>query len=579
MAPRNTPISSSPSSPDPLRAPTEGSSGEGTSPSPALLPAEKGTGRGHIALRGVRVHNLKSIDLDIPHRKLIVLCGLSGSGKSSLALDTLYAEGQRRYIESFSAYTRQFLQRLEKPEAERIDGIPPAIAVTSKNTSRSSRSTVGTATETNDYLRLLMAKSGHVFCRQCGREVRCDSPQSAAETLAGLPPGSRYMIAFACPMPEGGTIGQLVAELREDGFVRAIVDGRLVNLDARGKDRGTVSLPPITVTGTEFGVNWSAHGARAVMLAKLLRIYQGKQYVSRELNVPIIVGRRGIKNVLAHLPDAKPAMALAKLPELLESAAWDRDEPPREPDQNIRTWHYLTSPVILAGERHLAEIKVREDGNGHWFYDQHLMLEKKEDSPYKPGTSAKDALPFSCGSTSAGESSPTGIIGRRNKEVKRGKRSFATAGKPAGADSAPSSPVPPLPPPSSTPLSIAWWPAAPPTAASAIRWKRPSPRGEAGAGRLSRRGQGSEVRRQSRARRSIRIINHQSSIPHSLSPLPSFRSTAGRGGGSALARNWLARIAASSIRRRSRGFIVSTAPWARVPNAKVLGTSSGWTWI
>ena len=447
MAPRNTPISSSPSSPDPLRAPTEGSSGEGTSPSPALLPAEKGTGRGHIALRGVRVHNLKSIDLDIPHRKLIVLCGLSGSGKSSLALDTLYAEGQRRYIESFSAYTRQFLQRLEKPEAERIDGIPPAIAVTSKNTSRSSRSTVGTATETNDYLRLLMAKSGHLFCRQCGREVRCDSPQSAAETLAGLPPGSRYMIAFACPMPEGGTIGQLVAELREDGFVRAIVDGRLVNLDAGGKDRGTVSLPPITVTGTEFGVNWSAHGARAVMLAKLLRIYQGKQYVSRELNVPIIVGRRGIKNVLAHLPDAKPAMALAKLPELLESAAWDRDEPPREPDQNIRTWHYLTSPVILAGERHLAEIKVREDGNGHWFYDQHLMLEKKEDSPYKPGTSAKDALPFSCGSTSAGESSPTGIIGQRNKEVKRGKRSFATAGKPAGADSAPSSPVPPLPPP------------------------------------------------------------------------------------------------------------------------------------
>ena len=100
-------------------------------------------GIGHISLRGVEVHNLKGIDLDIPHRKLIVLCGLSGSGKSSLALDTLYAEGQRRYIESFSAYTRQFLDRLEKPEADRIDGIPPAIAVTSKNTSRSSRSTVG----------------------------------------------------------------------------------------------------------------------------------------------------------------------------------------------------------------------------------------------------------------------------------------------------------------------------------------------------------------------------------------------------------------------------------------------------
>ena len=156
---------------------------------------------GHIALRGVRVHNLKSIDLDSRIGKLIVFCGLSGSGKSSLALDTLYAEGQRRYIESFSAYTRQFLQRLEKPEAERIDGIPPAIAVTGKNTSRSSRSTVGTATETNDYLRLLFAKIGHVFCLKCGREVRCDSPQSAAETLAALPPGTRYMIAFPA-LPE-----------------------------------------------------------------------------------------------------------------------------------------------------------------------------------------------------------------------------------------------------------------------------------------------------------------------------------------------------------------------------------------
>ena len=153
----------------------------------ASLPKREGSIAGHIALRGVRVHNLRSIDLDIPHRKLIVLCGLSGSGKSSLALDTLYAEGQRRYIESFSAYTRQFLQRLEKPEAERIDGIPPAIAVTSKNASRSSRSTVGTATETSDYLRLLLAKIGQVFCLQCGREVRCDSPQNAAESLASCP--------------------------------------------------------------------------------------------------------------------------------------------------------------------------------------------------------------------------------------------------------------------------------------------------------------------------------------------------------------------------------------------------------
>ena len=122
-----------------------------------------------ITLRGVAVHNLKDIDLDIPHRQLVVLCGLSGSGKTSLALDTLYAEGQRRYIDSFSAYTRQFLERLEKPAAERIDGIPPAIAVTHKNTSRSSRSTVGTTTETLDYLRLLSAQLGQVGCLKGGQ--------------------------------------------------------------------------------------------------------------------------------------------------------------------------------------------------------------------------------------------------------------------------------------------------------------------------------------------------------------------------------------------------------------------------
>ncbi|MEE9602862.1 MAG: excinuclease ABC subunit UvrA, partial [Thermoguttaceae bacterium] len=185
---------------------------------------------GHISLRGVEVHNLRAIDLDIPHRKLIVFCGLSGSGKSSLALDTLYAEGQRRYIESFSAYTRQFLQRLEKPDAERIDGIPPAIAVTNKNTGRSSRSTVGTATETNDYLRLLFAKIGSVICRQCGHEVRRDSPQSASELLAALPEQTRYMITFEFELIDGNNIEQVFAGFREDGFVRIIAAGHTVDL-------------------------------------------------------------------------------------------------------------------------------------------------------------------------------------------------------------------------------------------------------------------------------------------------------------------------------------------------------------
>ncbi|HVW37893.1 MAG TPA: excinuclease ABC subunit A, partial [Pirellulales bacterium] len=178
--------------------------------------------KGFITLRGVEVHNLKHVDLDLPHGRLIVFCGLSGSGKSSLAFDTLYAEGQRRYIESFSAYTRQFLERLEKPAAERIDGIPPAVAVANKSPSRSSRSTVGTATETNDYLRLLFAKIGRVFCLKCGREVRRDSPQSAAAELARLPEGTRYMVAFpAAPKSDEG-FAAFAAALREEGFVRIV---------------------------------------------------------------------------------------------------------------------------------------------------------------------------------------------------------------------------------------------------------------------------------------------------------------------------------------------------------------------
>jgi len=182
-----------------------------------------------IKLRGVAVHNLKDVDLDIPHRKLVVLCGLSGSGKTSLALDTLYAEGQRRYIDSFSAYTRQFLERLEKPAAERIDDIPPAIAVTHKNASRSSRSTVGTATETADYLRLLYAKIGRVICRACGHEVRRHTPQSAAELLSQLPQGTRFLVAFAAE-PNGGSERGLWPAFQEEGFVRAVIGDRLINL-------------------------------------------------------------------------------------------------------------------------------------------------------------------------------------------------------------------------------------------------------------------------------------------------------------------------------------------------------------
>ncbi|MEX2114649.1 MAG: excinuclease ABC subunit UvrA [Pirellulales bacterium] len=196
-----------------------------------------------ISLRGVAVHNLKQIDLDIPRGRLVVLCGLSGSGKTSLALDTLYAEGQRRYVDSFSAYTRQFLDRLEKPAADRIDGIPPAIAVTHKNTSRSARSTVGTATETADYLRLLFAKIGRVFCHVCGQEVRRHTPQTVVAAVEQLPPGARYLVAFAVT-PTSSATGSRWPAFLDEGFVRVVVGHRMVNLtsepwsDALAADAG-----------------------------------------------------------------------------------------------------------------------------------------------------------------------------------------------------------------------------------------------------------------------------------------------------------------------------------------------------
>jgi excinuclease ABC subunit A len=160
------------------------------------------------------------VDLDIPHRQLIAFCGVSGSGKTSLALDTLYAEGQRRYIESFSAYTRQFLERLEKPDAEQIDGIPPAIAVTHKDHSRSSRATVGASTEVDDYLRLMFAKIGHVHCLSCGEEIRRDSPVTVARRLEQLPSGTRFMIGFSRQSADESEFAALYDELRQDGFAR-----------------------------------------------------------------------------------------------------------------------------------------------------------------------------------------------------------------------------------------------------------------------------------------------------------------------------------------------------------------------
>jgi len=183
------------------------------------------------------VHNLQSIDLRLPLHKLIVISGVSGSGKSSLAFDTLFAEGQRRYIECFSAYARQFLVRLEKPDADRIDHIPPAIAVRHNSVHLGGKSTVATVTEIHDYLRLLFARSGRVTCPNCEQEIRQENPDTVARVVAGFRAGTRFQICFPiaalAEVREPAAVGQEgggITRLREQGFVRAVIAGRTVEL-------------------------------------------------------------------------------------------------------------------------------------------------------------------------------------------------------------------------------------------------------------------------------------------------------------------------------------------------------------
>jgi excinuclease ABC subunit A len=224
-----------------------------------------------LVVRGARTHNLKNIDLTLPVGRLIIVTGVSGSGKSSLAFDTIYAEGQRRYVESLSAYARQFLERMEKPDVDRIDGIAPAIAIRQKNSVRNPRSTVGTTTEIHDYMRLLFARVGRTFCRNCGREVVRETAEVVARQLGELPAGTRLLIGFDLPVveassasdatvevdemtevPEGEetivsssadrrndstnggrerAITETIAALRKKGFARLLVDDRAVAFD------------------------------------------------------------------------------------------------------------------------------------------------------------------------------------------------------------------------------------------------------------------------------------------------------------------------------------------------------------
>jgi excinuclease ABC subunit A len=184
-----------------------------------------------IVISGARAHNLKGIDLELPRDALIVITGLSGSGKSSLAFDTLYAEGQRRYVESLSSYARQFLGLMEKPDVDSIEGLSPAISIDQKTTSRNPRSTVGTVTEIYDYLRLLWARIGHPHCFNCGEPIQGQSLEQITDRVLAQEEGARFLVLAPVVRGRKGEYGRLLAEMRSQGYARAVVDGELRRLD------------------------------------------------------------------------------------------------------------------------------------------------------------------------------------------------------------------------------------------------------------------------------------------------------------------------------------------------------------
>src|SRR5262245_46553478 len=183
-----------------------------------------------IVVRGAREHNLKSIDIEIPRDQLVVITGLSGSGKSTLAFDTIYAEGQRRYVESLSAYARQFLEQMEKPDVDSIEGLSPAISIEQRTTSKNPRSTVGTVTEIYDYLRVLFARVGVPHCPQCGKIISAQTVQQMVDRLMTLPAGSRLTVLAPVVRGRKGEYKKLFFDLRRQGYVRVRVNGQIREL-------------------------------------------------------------------------------------------------------------------------------------------------------------------------------------------------------------------------------------------------------------------------------------------------------------------------------------------------------------
>ena len=237
-----------------------------------------------ISVRGAREHNLKNVDVEIPREKLVVITGLSGSGKSSLAFDTIYAEGQRRYVESLSSYARQFLGLMEKPDLDQIDGLSPAISIDQKSTSRNPRSTVATVTEIYDYLRLLFARIGVPHCPIDGNEVRRLTPQAIVDEVLTMEKGARIIVLAPVVNAKKGQFEHIPGEYQRSGFARARVDGVIYSLDEwpelDKKYKHTIEIVVDRLTNDQAN-----QGRLAQSIEQALEI--GKESIINKLQLPV----------------------------------------------------------------------------------------------------------------------------------------------------------------------------------------------------------------------------------------------------------------------------------------------------
>ncbi|MBC8204049.1 MAG: excinuclease ABC subunit UvrA, partial [FCB group bacterium] len=227
-----------------------------------------------IFIKGAAEHNLKNIDVEIPRNKLVVITGLSGSGKSSLAFDTIYAEGQRRYVESLSAYARQFLSLMEKPDVEYIEGLSPAISIQQKSTSGNPRSTVGTATEIYDYLRLLYARIGVPYCYNCGRQIERQTVQQMTDLILSLPEGTKFQILAPVVRGRKGEYREVFKDARKNGFVRVRVDGEVKSLEEKIELK-KYQIHNIEIIVDRLVVNPNIHGRLSDSLETTLKLAEG----------------------------------------------------------------------------------------------------------------------------------------------------------------------------------------------------------------------------------------------------------------------------------------------------------------